>query len=102
MPHLIDRLLPPSSDPEEQRLREEWHKARNHRDAVFADPAVADRDTCLQEATAAFARAHRSLSDYIWNRAQRDVEADRRKHPKAKRNQPKPDGITSPGGRALP
>lgn len=82
----------PCSDPTEADLRQRWYDTKR---AVEVDPS--------QDNVLAHARVHRSLSDYLWNRTLADVEADRRRHPKAKRNLPKPaDVVTQPGGRALP
>lgn len=71
----------PSRDPEEQRLREAWYAAQG-----------ADR-----------AAVGKQLSDYLWNRILAEVEEDRKRHPKKKRNLPVPRDIeTQPGGRYLP
>ena len=72
-----------ASDPEEQRLRDRWHAARELGSEV--EKRRTDRELC----------------DYIWSRAIAEREADRKKHPKAKRNLPVAPGGPS-GGRALP
>lgn len=70
----------PSSDPEEQRLREAWHAA--------TDPTK--KMLIGQE-----------LSAHLWNRIEAVVAADRVRHPKKLRNLPVP--TTGPsGGRYLP
>jgi hypothetical protein len=76
------------SDPEEQKLREAWHRARDYRNVLLSD-AEAPLDA-LQDAERSFALVHRQLSDFLWHRAKADIEEDRRRHPKAKRNQPVP------------
>lgn len=65
-----------SHDPEEQRLREAWHTAR---DSV--DPA--EVGSLLR-----FQKADKALTEFLWRRAWAEREADRLKHPKAKRNLP--------------
>lgn len=69
------KTIPPSSDPQEQKLREAWHAAR---------AAYEDNPGPLNAVTVS--NASRAIADYLWNRTQREVEADRAKHPKAKRN----------------
>lgn len=61
------RLKP--SDPREAELRDAWHKANGG-----SDPIV-------------MRRAEEALTTYLWKRACAEREADRQKHPKAKRNQ---------------
>lgn len=56
----------PTSDPEEQRLREIWYATRG---------------------TPEHRSANEQLSAYLWKRTCAEIETDRRKHPKAKRNQ---------------
>ena len=51
----------PCSDPEEQRLRDEWYAGED---------GAGDR-----------------LAAYLWDRTSREVEGDRRKHPRKARNQ---------------
>ena len=70
----------PTSDPEEQRLRDAWYAA---------------------ETTAAKHEAHEALSTYIWNRVEAVVAEDRKRHPKKLRNLPVPKTGPS-GGRYLP
>lgn len=69
----------PTSDPEEQKLRDNWHNAEDGEGK---------------------ARAANRLAHYLWNRAEGLVKADRAKHPKAKRNQvhdgPKGEGRMLP------
>lgn len=78
----------PSSDPEEQRLRVAWHKAREA------------KETGAEGTALAFTRADEALISYIWQRAVKQIEDDRRKHPKARRNQ-KHEGPLGQG-RSLP
>lgn len=76
-----------ASDPEEQRLRDEWHQARNTRDEEGGETRLY--------------WASRALSEFLWKRASSIVETDRSRHPKAKRNWPK--GSEGPSGdRSLP
>lgn len=72
----------------EQRLREEWYAAK------------AALDENKDGAALMFRRAHDALASYIWQRACKDVEEDRRKHPKKMRNQPYQG--TQGTGRILP
>jgi hypothetical protein len=70
----------PSSDPEEQRLREAWYAAEGDERA----------------------KVGQVLSDYLWNRLMAEIEEDRRRHPKKKRNLPKPDNLEpNPHGRCF-
>ena len=71
-----------TSDPKEAELRARWH-------ATKGDPA-------------SHAEVHKELSDYLWDRAMRSIEEDRKKHPKAKRNQPVPSPVSGPPRRCLP
>lgn len=81
-----------SSDPEEQRLRDDWHRLKR---AATAPDSTYD-------ARLAFEVADQRLVSYLWNRTQADIAEDRRKHPKAKRNQGVPEGATPSGGRCVP
>ena len=65
----------PCSDPEEQRLQDEWYAGEDG--------------------------AGGRLAAYLWNRTKTEVEEDRRKHPKKKRNQTWNGGPTGEG-RLLP
>lgn len=91
---MISDRLPPASDPEEQRLREAWHEAK---EAWEADGRPSSSPSRLR-----FNRADSSLSTYLWNRVQREIEEDRRKHPRAKRNLPVGAERPGGGGRHLP
>lgn len=79
-----------TSDPKEQRLRDAWYSAKATGDVTEAE------------------RIHDELSSYLWNRTQAEVEADRKKHPKARRNLPVGSEIgkdttkAQGGGRAIP
>jgi len=64
-----------TSDPKEQTLRTAWHEAKDAK----------DRGEDLAEGR--FQRIDEKLTRYLWQRAVDEREADRRKHPKAKRNQ---------------
>lgn len=68
------RLVSP--DPAEQLLRDKWHEAKE-----ALDPAEAGSVLRLT-------KADRALTDFLWRRAWALREADRAKHPKAKRNLP--------------
>ena len=85
----MTRVAPRASDPEEQRLRELWHKYK------------AEMESGDTQAGYNFLRVHNELASYLWNRVQAEVDEDRRKHPKKKRNMPKSNDGPS-GGRALP
>lgn len=65
------------SDPAEAELRQLWHQ---HKVLSDSDPTPDNVRT--------FHEVHRKLSDYLWQRVQTEVENDRKRHPKAKRNQP--------------
>lgn len=87
----------PSSDNAEMDLRDQWYKAK----VEWETMGCPDSGPAQQ----AFQRANEQLSAYLWNRASRDVEADRAKHPKAKRNQPVPkrdENTETPSNRILP
>lgn len=94
--HLGYRRLP-TSDPVESRLRDEWY---------------ATRKLAHETETATDIRAHdlknEELCQYLWQRTRDLVDADRLKHPKAKRNLPvgsksgAPDEKSGAGGRILP
>ncbi len=81
-------------DDHELSLREEW----------YARKEEWVKDGCPSSAPSkhAFDFVDRKLSDYLWNRAKGEIEADRKAHPRAKRNaavgSEKPGG----GGRILP
>ena len=65
-----------STDPEEQRLRDKWHEAKE-----ALDPAEAGSVLRL-------AKADKTLTEFLWRRANTIVAKDRAKHPKAARNLP--------------
>lgn len=66
----------PSRDAEEQHLRDQWYDAKlNAEGKPASDPAAQY-----------FVLLDRKLRDHLWEKACRTVEADRAKHPKAKRN----------------
>lgn len=73
---------PKSSDPEEQRLRDLWYAAK-HGLEIAGNP---DSGTSRH----AFNHIDDILTKYLWDRAVALREADRAKHPKAKRNLPPP------------
>lgn len=73
------RMLP-ANDPVENMLRRQWYEAR-------------------AEGGQAFEVANLRLASYLWQRAQDDAAADRKRYPKAKRNMPVGSGG---GGRVLP
>lgn len=88
----------PSSDQTEMDLRDDWYKAK----AAWETMGCPDSGLSWQ----AYQHANDKLAAYLWQRASRDVEADRAKHPKAKRNQPVPkrtdDDTETPNGRVIP
>lgn len=59
----------PTSDPEEQRLRDDWYFQKENGTAQD------------------FSIATQRLTKFLWDRVVKDIENDRAKHPKAKRNQ---------------
>lgn len=69
----------PSSDPHEQELREQWYKATGKAKETIGN----------------------QLAAYLWQRTESWVAEDRRRHPKAKRNQPVPTDIVVGETRAL-
>lgn len=69
------------NDPVEARLRDKFHQTKGK---------------------PGHAQAEFELSSYLWKRTEREIAEDRRKHPKARRNQGKPDGLETGAGRALP
>lgn len=80
----------PCKDPAEQALRDAWHEAK-----AAADPVEAGSVFRLW-------KADKALTDFLWARAEAEREADRLKHPKAKRNLPVGAMGQSDGGRFLP
>ena len=82
------RLVSP--DPEEQALREAWYEAKE-----ALDPAEAG-------SVFRYAKANKTLTDFLWRRANTIVAKDRAKHPKAKRNMAVGALGSSGGGRFLP
>lgn len=64
------------NDPAEQVLRDKWHEAKE-----ALDPAEAG-------SVLRWTKVDRALTDFLWHRAWGEREADRKKHPKAKRNLP--------------
>lgn len=84
----------PASDPKEQELRDALFSARANYVQSGSVEGSPEQRTMLQ--------ADSRLADYLWERACAQVEKDRLKHPKAKRNMAvgaeKPGG----GGRHLP
>jgi len=65
----------PTSDPREQELRDRWHQTKA--DAESGEPGAAHLH----------AVADAALARYLWDRTQAEIAADRKKHPKARRNQ---------------
>ena len=84
-----------ATDPVEDNLRSEWYAAKDRWETAGAPVDGQFR---------AFMQRDKALSDYLWNRAVTDIEADRAKHPKAKRNQPVPlrDPESDHPSRAIP
>lgn len=80
---MVGRRQLPCSDPEEQRLREAFYAAE---EGSNRRQQVADE-----------------LARYLWQRVSAEVEEDRKRHPKKKRNLPVGhDVVRQPGGRTLP
>lgn len=65
------------SDLKEVAYREIWHEKKR---AYEANPNP--------QTQGEFRAADRVISAYLWNRTQAEIAEDRRKHPRAKRNQP--------------
>lgn len=82
----------PASDATEQELRDAWHQAKTASESAPEDWTAKER----------FRRVDARLSEYLWTRASAVVEADRAKHPRAKRNAAREAEANRPGGRALP
>lgn len=81
----------PTSDPKEAAMRSDWYAARKKRDEEPND----------MMAEAEFRRVDSALCAYLWQRCEAEIAEDRRKHPKARRNQPVPkEGVGD--GRVLP
>lgn len=83
-------------DPVEDNLRSEWYAAKDR-----WETSGAGADGPFRRA---FMQRDKALSDYLWKRAEEDIESDRAKHPKAKRNQPVPprDPESDHPSRAIP
>lgn len=64
-------MTPSPPDPHYEQLRARWHATKGVNEVEHA-------------------RVNNELSAYVWERAKRQVEADRKAHPKAKRNAPVP------------
>jgi len=71
-----------ASDPKEDALRTKWYETR--------DAWVADGSSDSGQAHHAFFHVDHQLSSYLWEKALGEREADRKAHPKAKRNLPVP------------
>jgi hypothetical protein len=85
----------PSSDQREMDLRHDWYQAK----VKWETGGCPDSGPAWQ----GFQHTNKALADYLWHRASADVEADRAKHPKARRNQPVPKRDTDePSNRVLP
>lgn len=85
-----------ASDPKEDALRAKWYETR--------EAWVTDGSPDSGQAHHAFFFVDHQLCTYIWNRALAEREADRKAHPKAKRNAPVPprDPEAEHPSRALP
>lgn len=84
----------PATDSVEQQLRDDYYAAmKAYAESGRSQGTPEHRD---------LVRADKALTDYLWQRTLAVVEADRAKHPKAKRNQPVPEGVKGTGGRYLP
>lgn len=68
----------PSSDPVEQKLREQWYESKT---AAEGKPDGSPEGQL-------FRLVNKKLMDYLWDRVSTAVAADRAKHPKARRNLP--------------
>jgi hypothetical protein len=91
---MISTVLPPASDPEEQRLRVLWYTRKAEWEADGRPDASPSKR--------AFDDIDRKLSDYLWNRVESQIAEDRRRHPKARRNAPVGSETPGGGGRHLP
>lgn len=81
----------PASDPEEQKLRDQWYEAKNDADGKEASHPKVQYFNLLD----------RKMRDFMWAKALQVVAEDRAKHPRAKRNQ-LPDGPVPGKTRYLP
>ena len=81
-----------ASDAKEQELRDEWHRLKTAIESAPEDWATREQ----------FRQVDARLSEYLWTRAERIVEADRKKHPRAKRNAAREAGTETGRGRVLP
>lgn len=81
-------------DERELILREDWYKAKE----------AWVKDGCPDSAPSekAFRFIDKKLSDYLWERARSEIEEDRKRHPKARRNAPVGSEKPGGGGRFLP
>ncbi len=77
-----------ASDPKEHALRVRWYETMRRKEAGE------------EGASTEHERVNDELARYLWDRCRGDIERDRAKHPKAKRNQvydgPKGDGRVLP------
>lgn len=78
----------PAADPEEQRMREQLFAVRGRLVQEPGNPTLQAAET----------DATRALAGYLWRRACAQVEEDRKKHPKARRNQVPTFPLDSPQG----
>ena len=79
-------MQPEPKDPETERLQALWHERRKE--------WVAEGSPDTGQAWQALSFIDTKLSDRLWRKAAMRIEEDRRKHPKAKRNQGVPTGDT--------
>lgn len=59
--------VPPSFGPDIKAMQDEWYRSRGHE---------------------SFREVNAALSSALWEQAKAQVEADRQRHPKARRNAP--------------
>lgn len=65
----------PAGDATEKQLRDLWYATRTQADSTGERRDIEEHQS-----------VHDRLTKYLWDRATRQVAADRAKHPKAKRN----------------
>lgn len=72
-------MRPEAFDPEYKSMRLEWH----HRRKLWLDEGSPESG----QAWRSFAHIEAKLRKYLWDKCVAKMEEDRRKHPKARRNQ---------------
>lgn len=90
----------PTKDEREDEMRSRWYAAKIGLEAAGSPDSGKERD--------AFQQINDELCNYLWKRTMDEIEEDRRRHPKAKRNAAVGSRIgaagekSGGGGRVLP